>query len=65
MTALAPHIGYTASTSLARQALALGRTIKDVTTEGGLLTDQLGRDPAAREPHTDDEWGDSPMRDAT
>lgn len=45
MTALAPHIGYTASTSLARQALATGRTIKDLTTEGGLLTDQLDEIP--------------------
>lgn len=42
VTALAPHIGYTASTTLARQALATGRTIKDLATEAGLLTtDQL------------------------
>ncbi|MFE3032973.1 aspartate ammonia-lyase [Streptomyces canus] len=42
VTALAPHIGYAASTTLARQALATGRTIKDLATEAGLLTtDQL------------------------
>ncbi|MFI1735284.1 aspartate ammonia-lyase [Streptomyces acidicola] len=42
VTALTPHIGYTASTALARQALAAGRTIKDLAAEGGLLTtDQL------------------------
>ncbi|WP_455431313.1 hypothetical protein [Streptomyces acidicola] len=41
-TALTPHIGYTASTALARQPLATGRTIKDLAAEGGLLTtDQL------------------------
>ncbi|MGW2650296.1 aspartate ammonia-lyase [Streptomyces sp. NPDC001393] len=42
VTALAPHIGYTASTTLARQALVTGRTIKDIAAEAGLLTtDQL------------------------
>ncbi|WP_432194311.1 aspartate ammonia-lyase [Streptomyces sp. bgisy027] len=42
VTALAPHIGYAASTTLARQALATGRTIKDLAAEAGLLTtDQL------------------------
>ncbi|MEU2774558.1 aspartate ammonia-lyase [Streptomyces sp. NPDC007162] len=42
VTALAPHIGYTASTTLAGQALATGRTIKDLAAEAGLLTvDQL------------------------
>ncbi|KUO01682.1 aspartate ammonia-lyase [Streptomyces resistomycificus] len=42
VTALAPHIGYAASTTLARQALTTGRTIKDLAAEGGLLTtDQL------------------------
>ncbi|WP_037671066.1 aspartate ammonia-lyase [Streptomyces griseus] len=38
VTALAPHIGYAASTTLARQALATGRTIKDLAAEAGLLT---------------------------
>ncbi|MFF4357624.1 aspartate ammonia-lyase [Streptomyces sp. NPDC001604] len=38
VTALAPHIGYAASTTLARQALATGRTIKDLATDTGLLT---------------------------
>ncbi|MDQ1014101.1 aspartate ammonia-lyase [Streptomyces afghaniensis] len=38
VTALAPHIGYTASTTLARQALATGRGIKELATEAGLLT---------------------------
>ncbi|MEW2399491.1 aspartate ammonia-lyase [Streptomyces sp. NPDC046862] len=42
VTALTPHIGYAAGTALARQALATGRTIKDLATEAGLLTaDQL------------------------
>ncbi|MFD6171647.1 aspartate ammonia-lyase [Streptomyces coeruleorubidus] len=38
VTALAPHIGYAASTALARRALATGRGIKDLATEAGLLT---------------------------
>ncbi|BBC31507.1 hypothetical protein SGFS_028010 [Streptomyces graminofaciens] len=38
MTALAPHIGYAASTTLARQALDTGRAIKDLAAEAGLLT---------------------------
>ncbi|WP_086562647.1 aspartate ammonia-lyase [Streptomyces africanus] len=38
VTALAPHIGYAASTTLARQALATGRGIKELATEAGLLT---------------------------
>ncbi|MEU0249034.1 aspartate ammonia-lyase [Streptomyces sp. NPDC006235] len=38
VTALAPHIGYAASTALARQALATGRGIKELATEAGLLT---------------------------
>ncbi|MEU0649588.1 aspartate ammonia-lyase [Streptomyces umbrinus] len=38
VTALAPHIGYTASTTLARQALATGRTIRDLAAEADLLT---------------------------
>ncbi|WP_406441726.1 aspartate ammonia-lyase [Streptomyces sp. NBC_00631] len=38
VTALAPHIGYAASTTLARQALATGRTIKELAAEAGLLT---------------------------
>jgi aspartate ammonia-lyase len=38
VTALAPHIGYAAATTLARQALASGRGIKDLATETGLLT---------------------------
>ncbi|MCL8010906.1 aspartate ammonia-lyase [Streptomyces sp. AS02] len=42
VTALAPHIGYAASTTLARQALATGRPVKDLAAEAGLLTtDQL------------------------
>ncbi|WP_328841259.1 aspartate ammonia-lyase [Streptomyces europaeiscabiei] len=42
VTALAPHIGYAASTTLARQALATGRPVRDLATEAGLLTtDQL------------------------
>ncbi|WP_128434884.1 aspartate ammonia-lyase [Streptomyces cyaneus] len=42
VTALAPHIGYAASTALARQALATGRPVKDLAAEAGLLTtDQL------------------------
>ncbi|MFM9699680.1 aspartate ammonia-lyase [Streptomyces europaeiscabiei] len=43
VTALASHIGYAASTTLARQALATGRPVRDLATEAGLLTtDQLG-----------------------
>jgi aspartate ammonia-lyase len=38
VTALAPHIGYAASTSLARQALATGRAVRDLAAEAGLLT---------------------------
>ncbi|WBO68994.1 aspartate ammonia-lyase [Streptomyces camelliae] len=38
VTALTPHIGYAASTSLARQALATGRPIKDLAAETGMLT---------------------------
>ncbi|MET9913480.1 aspartate ammonia-lyase [Streptomyces sp. NPDC006476] len=42
VTALAPHIGYAASTTLARQALVTGRPVKDLAAEAGLLTaDQL------------------------
>ena len=42
VTALSPYIGYTASTDIARQALATGRNIRDLTAEAGLLTsDQL------------------------
>ncbi|MEU0944216.1 aspartate ammonia-lyase [Streptomyces canus] len=42
VTALAPHIGYAAGTTLARQALATGRTIRDLAAEAGMLTtDQL------------------------
>lgn len=42
VTALAPHIGCAASTTLARQALATGRPVRDLATEAGLLTtDQL------------------------
>jgi aspartate ammonia-lyase len=42
VTALAPHIGYAAGTTLARQALATGRTVKDLAAEAGMLTtDQL------------------------
>ena len=39
VTALTPHIGYAASTALARQALATGRPIKELAAEAGLLTD--------------------------
>lgn len=38
VTALAPHIGYAAGTTLARQALANGRAVKDLAAEAGLLT---------------------------
>ncbi|MFF3328874.1 aspartate ammonia-lyase [Streptomyces sp. NPDC002888] len=38
VTALAPYIGYAAGTTLARQALATGRTVKDLAAETGLLT---------------------------
>ncbi|MFJ4978267.1 aspartate ammonia-lyase [Streptomyces coeruleorubidus] len=38
VTALAPHIGYAASTALARRALDTGRGIKDLAAEAGLLT---------------------------
>ncbi|GAA2932880.1 aspartate ammonia-lyase [Streptomyces violaceus] len=38
VTALAPHIGYAAATTLARQALVTGRGIKDLAAEAGLLT---------------------------
>jgi aspartate ammonia-lyase len=38
VTALSPHIGYAASTDIARAALATGRDIKDLTAEAGLLT---------------------------
>ncbi|NUP42292.1 MAG: aspartate ammonia-lyase [Streptomyces sp.] len=38
VTALAPHIGYAAGTVLARQALATGRTVRDLAAEAGLLT---------------------------
>jgi aspartate ammonia-lyase len=38
VTALTPHIGYAASTILARQALATGRPIKDLAAETGMLT---------------------------
>ncbi|MFF4116138.1 aspartate ammonia-lyase [Streptomyces sp. NPDC001714] len=44
VTALAPHIGYAASTALARQALATGRSVKDLAAEAGLLgTGQLDK----------------------
>ncbi|WSQ15617.1 aspartate ammonia-lyase [Streptomyces sp. NBC_01231] len=44
VTALAPHIGYAAGTTLARQALATGRPVKDLAAEAGLLTpEQLDR----------------------
>ncbi|MFD8301656.1 aspartate ammonia-lyase [Streptomyces sp. NPDC059690] len=38
VTALAPHIGYAASTALARQALATGRSVKDLAAEAGFLS---------------------------
>lgn len=38
VTALAPHVGYAAGTTLARRALATGRAIKDLAAEAGLLT---------------------------
>ncbi|WP_328416861.1 aspartate ammonia-lyase [Streptomyces violaceus] len=38
VTALAPHIGYAAATTLARQALVTGRGVKDLAAEAGLLT---------------------------
>lgn len=38
VTALSPHIGYAASTEIARQAVATGRDIKDLAIASGLLT---------------------------
>ena len=38
VTALAPYVGYAAGTTLARQALATGRMVKDLAAEAGLLT---------------------------
>ena len=38
MTALVPLLGYERAAALARQALAEGRTVRDVALAGGLLT---------------------------
>ncbi|MFF5310260.1 hypothetical protein [Streptomyces massasporeus] len=38
VTALAPHIGYAAGTALARRALAIGRPVRDLAAEAGLLS---------------------------
>ncbi|MFD4973597.1 hypothetical protein [Streptomyces sp. NPDC058424] len=39
MTALNPHIGYTAATEVAAAALATGRSIPALVVERGLLTE--------------------------
>jgi aspartate ammonia-lyase len=38
ITALIPHIGYTAAATLAKEALATGRPVADLVVEGGLMT---------------------------
>ncbi|BAH55802.1 MULTISPECIES: aspartate ammonia-lyase [Rhodococcus] len=44
ITALNPHIGYTAATSVAEESLSTGRSIPDIVVTRGLLTaDQLER----------------------
>lgn len=44
ITALNPHIGYTAATSVAAESLSTGRSIPDIVVTRGLLTaDQLAR----------------------
>lgn len=40
VTALNPHIGYKASTAVAKEALASGRPVYDIVLERGLLTRQ-------------------------
>lgn len=37
MTALNPHIGYTAATDIAKEALATGRGVAELVLEKGLL----------------------------
>jgi fumarate hydratase class II len=39
-TALAPHIGYDAAASLAKEAFATGRTVRDLAREKGVLPDE-------------------------
>ena len=44
MTALTPHLGYAASTEVAREALASGRRVYDLVLAKKLLTaEQLDR----------------------
>lgn len=44
VTVLNPHIGYAAATAIAREALATGKTIRELVLEKGLLTpEQLGK----------------------
>jgi aspartate ammonia-lyase len=38
ITALIPHIGYTAAATLAKEALTTGRPVADLVVEGGLMT---------------------------
>ena len=47
-TALAPEIGYDEAAKLAKEALASGRTIRDLATEKGIAPDRLDEllDPA-------------------
>lgn len=37
VTALNPHIGYTAATSIAKEALATGRGVAELVLEKGML----------------------------
>ncbi|MBA2382505.1 MAG: class II fumarate hydratase [Chloroflexi bacterium] len=48
-TALAPELGYDAATTLAKEALKTGRTIRELATEQGVAADRLDKllDPAA------------------
>jgi fumarate hydratase class II len=48
-TALAPEIGYDEAAKLAKEALASGRTIRELATERGIAADRLDEilDPAA------------------
>ena len=40
VTALNPHLGYDAGASIAKEAFATGRTVREVTLERGLLTEE-------------------------
>jgi fumarate hydratase class II len=48
-TALAPEIGYDAATTLAKEALKTGRTIRELATERGVAPGRLDEllDPAS------------------